>query len=491
MKLKGLLEYVNYDEVQGDFDINIKDIQHDSRQVTEGSLFVCIPGYEADGHSYIKQAIDNGAAAIITTKKVEVEDDNIPVALVKDSREAIAQAATKYYNKPTSQFELIGVTGTNGKTSTVFLVDSILRKAKKKTGLIGTIENRIGDKILKAYHTTPDALELQNIFAQMVEANVNDVVMEVSSHALELKRVEGTEFDVAVFTNLTLDHLDFHKTMEVYRDAKLKLFNLANKIVINIDDLAGEYIIENSEPEVLLTYSIKDPSADLYGSNCKIDINGATFDLEYEEKKYSIKIQTPGIFSIYNAIAAIGAALEVGISIEVSKEALAENSKIEGRFETIKNNKGYLAVIDYAHAPDGLAKVLETIEEFVEGDIITVFGCGGDRDKSKRPIMGKVAGEHSDKVIITSDNPRTEEPEQIIDEIEEGIKETKCSYKKITDRVEAIRYGLELAKPGDIVLVAGKGHEDYQVIGKVKIHMDDREIVKTYLKEAEVEKDNS
>lgn len=484
MRLEGLFEHISHTVLQGTLHINIKDIQHDSRNVSEGSLFVCIEGFESDGHAYIKNAIDAGARAIVVTKYTQINDKDIPVLQVDDSRVALAQLATKYYNKPTSQFGLVGVTGTNGKTSTVFLIDRILKGYNKKTGLIGTIENRIGDKVIPTERTTPDALALQALFYDMVEANVNDVVMEVSSHALDLKRVEGAEFDVAVFTNLTLDHLDYHKTMEAYRDAKLKLFNMARCAVINIDDEHGVYILENSTQEKTVTYSCVDENADLYARDIHIDVKGTHFSLSYKEECHHIDVQTPGRFSVYNALAAIGAALQMGVPMTVIQKVLATNSIIKGRFETIDSPKGYHAVVDYAHAPDGLENVLKTIREIAKAKVITVFGCGGDRDKTKRPIMGEIAGRYSDYAIITSDNPRTEEPETILDEVEVGTKRTDCAYEKQVDRRLAIAKALSMAEADDIVLVAGKGHEDYQVIGTEKIHFDDKEIILELIEKA-------
>ncbi|PKM53841.1 MAG: UDP-N-acetylmuramoyl-L-alanyl-D-glutamate--2,6-diaminopimelate ligase [Firmicutes bacterium HGW-Firmicutes-5] len=484
MKLAGLLENHTYEIIQGTLNVNIKSIHHDSRCVEEGALFICIEGYESDGHHYIHSAVKQGAVAIIVTKEITIEDPDILVVKVKDARETLAHLATRYYNRPTSQFGLIGVTGTNGKTSTVNLIERILRYSNKKTGLIGTIENKIDDMVIPTEHTTPDALELQQLFAKMVEANVNDVVMEVSSHALDLKRVWGAEFDIAVFTNLTLDHLDYHKTMEAYREAKLKLFMMADDAVINIDDPVGAYIIENTTSERLLTYSCLNHEADLYAGDIHIDIRGTHFLLNYEDKTYKVDIQTPGRFSVYNALAAIGATLLRGVEIEKIVEALGKDSIIEGRFEVIKSESGYYAIVDYAHAPDGLENVLKTIQEFAKGRVITVFGCGGDRDKSKRPIMGRIAANYSDYTVITSDNPRTENPQTIMDEVEAGVIPLKKPYVRIENRIDAIKHGLDSAHKDDIVLVAGKGHEDYQIIGKTKIHMDDKEIIRSHIQEA-------
>jgi len=484
MKLEGLLQNVDYTVLQGDINKNIRWLSHDSREIVSDSIFVCIDGYEEDGHAYIPAAIEKGATAIIVNKYVQLREKDIAVIQVDDTREALASIATKYFNTPTRQFNLIGVTGTNGKTSTVYLIDRILKGAGKKTGLIGTIENHVGDVVLQTSRTTPDALALQHLFHEMVKVNVNNVVMEVSSHALDMKRVYGSEFDVAVFTNLTLDHLDYHETMEAYRDAKLELFKMASKIVVNIDDPNGAYIIENGTADQVLTYSCGNAEADLNAFDLVVDIAGTHFKMNYKGGVYLVSIQTPGRFSVYNAMASIGAALMIGIKIETAIEVLSKDSVVTGRFETIESPEGFHAVVDYAHAPDGLENVLTTIKEFAKGKIITVFGCGGDRDKTKRPIMGEIAGKYSDVAIITSDNPRTEDPETIINEVEVGIQKTDCSYEKITDRVAGIRKGLAIAKKDDIVLIAGKGHEDYQIIGKIKIHLDDREVVRDYFKEA-------
>ena len=485
MKISGLLEGLDFKVLQGNVDENILGIAHDSRYVVEEGLFVCISGFASDGHDYAKEVVEKGVRALLVEKPVEIDDNQIVIVQVEDTRVGLAHIANKYYNRPTSQFGLVGVTGTNGKTSTVFLIDRILQGAGKKTGVIGTIENRIDNKPIATSHTTPDALALQKLFSDMVEANVNDVVMEVSSHALDLKRVHGAEFDVAVFTNLTLDHLDYHKTMENYRDAKMKLFEMASKGVVNVDDEVGRYILAHTHQDNVITYGIDSVEADLRATDVVVDIAGTHFSLTYENKTYRVDLQTPGKFSVYNGLAAIGAALFMGVDIKVIQMVLAENSTIRGRFETMKSPKGdYYAIVDYAHAPDGLENVLKTIQGVAKGRIITVFGCGGDRDRSKRPVMGEIAGRYSDLSIITSDNPRTEDPASILDEVEVGMLASGGSYEKIVDRREGIRRGLSLAKDDDIVLVAGKGHEDYQIIGTTKNHFDDKEVIADFFEEA-------
>ncbi len=480
MKLIGLIKNIPYTLIQGNVEVNIKNITNDSRKVEKDSLFVCIDGFESDGHDYVSQAIEKGAAALIVTKDVMVNSE-ITVIRVENARKALALASGKFYDYPSKKFALIGITGTNGKTSTVFLLDAILRKANKKTGIIGTIENRIIDTVVSTERTTPESVELQELFAKMVEHNVNKVIMEVSSHALDLDRVAGSYFDIGVFTNLSLDHLEYHKTMENYRDAKKKLFEMCKTGVINIDDQAGRYILENSSCEAYITYGCENDQATLNATNIINKITGTIFEVEINGRKETIELQTPGKFSVYNALAAIATAIALKIPVDTIIEALKYNSRVRGRFETIESPEGYYAIVDYAHTPDGLENVLNTIRSFAEKRVITVFGCGGDRDRSKRPEMGRIAGEMSDFAIITSDNPRTEDPESILKEIEVGISPLKGEYIMIADREEAINKALSMAQNKDIVLIAGKGHEDYQIIGKTKIHFDDAEKVKEYI----------
>lgn len=485
MQLKGLLDGQEYTVLQGDIEINVLNIANDSRKVSEGTAFVAIKGFEQDGHNYIKQSIDQGATAIVleTDRKLQDIPKSVVVVKVTNGRKALAAMATHYYNQPSSQFKLIGVTGTNGKTSTVFLINNVLEYLGLKTGLIGTIQNKIDTTFIETERTTPESLELKKLFSDMVKANVNDVVMEVSSHALDLYRVAYSQFDVGVFTNLTLDHLDYHKTMENYREAKSRLFRMCQIGVINIDDEAGKFMIEAGTCDTYITCSLKDSEATLYASNIENKLDGVSFDLTYEGEICHFDLQTPGEFSVYNGLSAIGACLAVGVKVSDIGLALKKNSQIKGRFQAVKSNKGYTAIVDYAHAPDGLENVLLAIKGFATKKVITVFGCGGDRDTSKRPIMGEIAGKYSDYSIITSDNPRTEEPESIIDDVEEGMKKTNCDYIRLADRYEAIRYGLSIAEEGDIVLIAGKGHEDYQIIGKTKHHFDDVEVVEEFFDE--------
>lgn len=480
MKLSDLVNELEYKLIKGNIQLEIKNITNDSRLAEEGSLFICIDGFETDGHKYAKDAISKGAKAIIIEKEIDIIED-VTVIKIDNTRKALAIISSRYYDYPSEKFNLIGITGTNGKTSTTFLIKNILNKNRIMTGVIGTIENTVGDKILKTSRTTPESIELQKLFSKMVESDVNTVIMEVSSHALALHRVDECNFDIGVFTNLTLDHLEFHKTMENYRDAKLKLFTMCKNAVINIDDEAGNYMLEKSNIKNYITYGCNNEKAMLNAKCITNKISGTSFYLTIDGENHSFEINTPGKFSVYNALASIGVCLLLNIPVEVIKETLKETSTIKGRFQTLKSKKGYYVIVDYAHTPDGLENVLDTILEVVEGRIITVFGCGGDRDRSKRPKMGEIAGKKSNYVIITSDNPRTENPLFIMEEIENGIKEINCPYEMIIDREQAIIRALTMAKKDDIILIAGKGHEDYQIIGNKKKHFDDVEKVKMIL----------
>lgn len=486
MKIEGLLLGQDYEILQGDLHTNILGLANDSRKVEKGYLFIAVKGFEQDGHRYIPQAIQNGAVAVVIEDKEAIANrlvDGVTIIYVENARKIMAVMANHFYNNPSSQFKLVGVTGTNGKTSTVFLINNVLEYLKHKTGLIGTIINKIDQERFESERTTPESIEVQQLFRKMADTNVNDVIMEVSSHALDLYRVDQSRFDVGVFTNLTLDHLDYHKTMENYRLAKSKLFTMCDIGVVNIDDEAGKYMIEHGTCSSYITLSTKDPSSSLYASNLENHLSGINFEVTYKNHMYPVKMQTPGEFSVYNGLTAMGALLALGIQIEHIIEAFAINSQIKGRFQSIPSPSGFTAIVDYAHAPDGLLNVLNAMKGFATQKIITVFGCGGDRDRTKRPIMGEIAGNYSDICVITSDNPRTEEPQSIIDEIEVGMKKTKCRYECILDRKDAINKALSMASTGDLVLVAGKGHEDYQIIGKVKHHFDDEEVIRAYFNE--------
>ncbi|AGB19398.1 UDP-N-acetylmuramoyl-L-alanyl-D-glutamate--2,6-diaminopimelate ligase [Thermoanaerobacterium thermosaccharolyticum] len=478
MRLADVLKDIEYTIVKGNVDVDIRGICYDSRNSKDGSMFVAIKGFKSDGADYIGDAIERGAVAVLVDGEISIDKD-ITLIKVQNTRKSLAKIASNYYGDPSKQLFLIGVTGTNGKTSVTYMIKSILESQNNKVGLIGTIQNMIGDKVYSTERTTPESLDLQRYLRLMVDEGVKYVVMEVSSHSLALNRVDECDFDIAVFTNLTQDHLDFHKTMDDYANAKAKLFRMAKTAcVINIDDDYSSFIIENSNAKVV-TYGIKD-YAYIMAKDIKNDIKGAKYTVQIEDIKSDIALKIPGLFSVYNSLAAISVAFILGIPLQSVKMAL-KDVKIKGRFEVLDIDAPYNVVIDYAHTPDGLENLMKAFGEYDTGRKILLFGCGGDRDKGKRPKMGEVAGKYADFVIITSDNPRSEDPMQIISEIEMGIKNTNCPYKIIENRKEAIKYALSIAKDNDIVILAGKGHESYQVLKDRVIDFDEREIVKEIL----------
>ncbi|SNX52793.1 UDP-N-acetylmuramoyl-L-alanyl-D-glutamate--2,6-diaminopimelate ligase [Thermoanaerobacterium sp. RBIITD] len=478
MRLADVMKDIDYNIVKGDINVEIKGICYDSRNSKDGSMFVAIKGFKVDGTNFINDAIKLGANVIVLDQDITVSDD-VTVVKVNDSRKALAKIAANYYGNPSKQLFLIGVTGTNGKTSVTYMIKSILESQNNKVGLIGTIHNMIGDKVFQSEHTTPESLDLQRYLRLMVDEGVKYVVMEVSSHSLALDRVDECDFDIAVFTNLTQDHLDFHKTMENYANAKAKLFRMAKTAcIINIDDDYSSLMIENSNAKVV-TYGIKD-YAYIIAKDIKNSLKGAKYKVQIEDKREDIVLKIPGLFSVYNSLAAISVAFILGIPLQSVKMSLSK-IQVKGRFEVLDIDKPYYVVIDYAHTPDGIENLMKVFDEYEVGKKILLFGCGGDRDKGKRPIMGEIAGEYADYAIITSDNPRTEDPMTIINEIEEGIKKTNCPYTIIENRKEAIRYALSIAKENDVVILAGKGHETYQILKDKVIHFDEREIVRDIL----------
>lgn len=454
-------------------DLEISGIAYDSRAVKPGYIFVCVKGFETDGHKYVKSAVENGAVMIVAEDKIETE---VPVCYVNDTRAVLADMSCSFYKNPSKKFKLVGVTGTNGKTTVTYLIKSILELTGKQVGIIGTNQNIIGDKVLltkSTTPTTPNSLELQGIFAEMAEGGADYVIMEVSSHALELSRVRGCSFDAGVFTNLTRDHLDFHLTMKNYMLAKAKLFDISSAGAINIDDSYGQQIKELHSDKNIITYGIEN-DADVRAKDIKITPRGVNFTITYKDEDYPMFLCIPGTFSVYNAMSAVCACLQMGIDMESISNGLRAAVGVLGRVEVVPTDTDFTVIIDYAHTPDGLENIIRAMKGFAKGRVITLFGCGGDRDNTKRPLMGEIAGKLSDFSIITSDNPRTEDPLAIIGMIEEGMKKTDGKYKVISDRRKAIAYALDNAKADDVVILAGKGQETYQIIGKEKFDFDER-----------------
>ena len=477
LKLRNVLEKVDIVSEASDLDMEISGVCYDTRALIAGNIFVAIKGYETDGHKYIDTAAQNGAACIICEDAPKVD---VPYVLVKDSRKALSLISIAWFQNPAEKLRMIGVTGTNGKTTVTSLLKCVIEKCTgAKSGLIGTSGIMIGDVEIPAEHTTPESYELQKILAMMVDAGCEYAVMEVSSHALELGRVHGIEFEVGVYTNLSQDHLDFHGTMEAYARAKSALFAISQKSAINIDDSYADVMLEKAAGSVF-TYAIDDDSADLVGKDVKLLSDRISFCALMIGELVRFGIPIPGMFSVYNALAVVSAAFLLGLDINRVSEELPLCECVKGRAEVVPTDSDFTVIIDYAHTPDALEKIINAVRGSATGRVITLFGCGGDRDSTKRPLMGEIAGKYSDFVIVTSDNPRTEKPDAIITDILEGMKLTKAPYEVIENRKEAIFWSLENAKPGDVVILAGKGHEDYQVIGKEKFHFDEREIVAEY-----------
>lgn len=483
MKIKELIKDLNIIETNiEDFDEDIKDIAYNSKNIEDGFAFVCIKGFKTDGHEYIDEAIKKGAKLIVVDEFFDTSNLKDKVLFIKTSntRKALSVISSNFFQNPSKDFLLIGVTGTNGKTSTTFMIKSILEQKGHKVGLIGTIKNMIGQKEIEAKHTTPESYDLQKLFFEMRKEGVDSVVMEVSSHSLELNRVDNCDFDVGVFTNLTQDHLDFHQTMENYFAAKLKLFKMSKKRIVNIDDEWGRKIVDIYPDSI--TYGINH-KADICAQNIKLYVNKNQFELKQSDDKEEITLNIPGIFSIYNALAAASCAWALGIDLKTIKMGLESVKAIPGRFEIVESNEKFTIVIDYAHTPDGLLNLMKTVNEVAKGRKVLLFGCGGDRDRAKRPVMGEIAGKMADFVIVTSDNPRTEDPIKIIEDILVGLQKTNVEYVVIPDRYEAIKYAIQNARENDFIVLAGKGHETYQILRDKTIHFDEREVVKSILEE--------
>lgn len=478
MKLAEILNKINVIDIKGNSDIDITGINIDSRKIANGHLFVAICGTQVDGHQFISKAIELGATAILCEKLPETCPENVTFILVKSTENCVGQAATNFYGDPTSKLKLVGVTGTNGKTTIATLLYTMFRKFGHRCGLLSTVCNYIEDKAISASHTTPDPIELNQLLAQMVDAGCEYAFMECSSHAIAQKRIGGLKFAGGLFTNLTRDHLDYHKTFENYRDAKKKFFDDLPKkafAITNLDDKNGLVMTQNTKATVK-TYSVR-AMADFKARIIECHFEGMYLDINGLE----VGVQFIGKFNVSNLLAVYGAAVMLGKDPQDILVVLSTLHSVAGRLEPIRSKEGVTAVVDYAHTPDALVNVLTTLREVMngEGSLITICGCGGNRDKGKRPIMAQEAVKASDKVILTSDNPRHEEPQDILNDMLAGLTaQQQRQALTIVDRREAIKTAVMLAQPGDVILIAGKGHEDYQIIGDVKHHFDDREEVR-------------
>ncbi len=508
MELKRLIEGVEVKKIVGDPVKEVDGIAYHSKQISQGFLFAAIRGLEVDGHQFIEEAIQRGAGVVVSEEAREVSDRTL--ILVPNSRRALAKISSNFYGDPSSRLKLIGITGTNGKTTTTYLLESILKKAGCTVGVIGTINYRFGQKTTPAPNTTPESLDLQRILQEMLKAGTSHVIMEVSSHGLDLDRVFGCQFDAVVFTNLTSEHLDYHKTLEHYFESKKKLFSDAlvgsrkkrRFAVTNLDDPRGEKIVKGIDLPVL-RYGTS-PSCDITADQVTSSFEGLSCRVRTPKGDLSIRSKLIGDFNVCNILASVSVGIGMEIPLETLREGVEGLKGVSGRFEKVENTRGLHVIVDYAHTHDALERVLLGLKRIVEngtgghGKMIAVFGCGGDRDRTKRPLMGKVAGQYSDLAILTSDNPRTEDPLAIMEEVEKGLEslplkkwhmddiklwKSKKGYLKVPDRREAIRMAIGLAQPSDAVLIAGKGHEDYQIIGKKKFPFDDRVEAKKALEE--------
>ncbi|MGZ8385781.1 MAG: UDP-N-acetylmuramoyl-L-alanyl-D-glutamate--2,6-diaminopimelate ligase [Nitrospira sp.] len=471
---------------RGNLDVSVNAITDDSRAVSAHSLFVAVKGEQVDGHEFIPAAMRGGMVALLSQQPVS--EVSLPFVRVDDSRKALGLLGGRFYGDPSSKIRMIGVTGTNGKTTTTYICKALMEALGHPVGLIGTVAYQIGERTMPATHTTPGSLELQQLLAKMITGGCTTAVMEVSSHALAQDRTSGCEYDVAVFSNLTQDHLDFHKTMEEYFQAKLRLFTelkgglKANKrAIVNIDDPYGTRIVERC-PVPVWTYALN-AKADLRAEAVQLSLQGTTFTAATPVGSFPIESHLVGEHNVYNLLAAIGVALHEGATPSQIREAVARVTNVPGRFERVIAGQPFTVAVDYAHTEDALVRLLTAAQVLKTGRIITVFGCGGDRDRGKRPKMGEAAVRYSDVVVLTSDNPRTEDPLSILEQVEVGVIEAlrlrpHVQYRKVADRRDAIEEAVREAQSGDMVLIAGKGHEDYQIIGTQKVHFDDREVAR-------------
>lgn len=480
MKLNLIVKDLGIDKSFEDKEITF--ITDNSAKVCEGCIFICIEGRRFDGHTKAAEALEKGAAAVVVQKDLGLENQ----ILVENTRSAYAKICAAFYGHPEKELKIIGVTGTNGKTTSCFILKSILDKLGYKTGLLGTVKNIVGDKEYPAALTTPDCYELFGLFREMVDYGCEYCVMEVSSQALDQRRVDGIRFDAAIFTNLTRDHLDYHGTFENYKAAKHMLFENSDLAVLNIDDESAMEMVENTDCRTV-TFSVNNDRCDYSAKNIRISASGVKYELVSNSNIGRVKFAVPGNFSVYNSMGAVICLVEMGMDFKDVLDAVAECIGVPGRMEVVPTDTPYTVLIDYAHTPDGLENVLSTVREITEGKVIVVFGCGGDRDKTKRPIMGEIAVKMADVAVVTSDNPRSEDPESIIEDITAGISRGNAKVIVDSDRTNAIEKALEVAKEGDIVVLAGKGQETYQILASGKIHFDEREVVAKILSEKAAE----
>ncbi len=480
MKLGELLHNISILETNADLEQEITGVSYDSRHTKPGDLFIALEGYETDGHRFIPMAREKGAACVLCQKAPQ---DGGPYVRTGDSRGALAQAGRNWFGDPAGEMTMVGVTGTNGKTTTTYLLKDVLEKAAgAKVGLIGTNQNMVGDEVLHTERTTPESFELQALFRRMADAGCTHVVMEVSSHALCLQRVAGIRFAAGLFTNLSQDHLDFHGSMEDYCDAKALLFRQCEKGVYNADDPWADRLTRGAACPLS---SFGEKAGELRGENIRLAVDGVDFDACRDGETVPVRVNIPGGFTVYNALGVMAAARELGVSLADSAWILGRSAGVKGRVEVVPVPGDYTVLIDYAVTPDAIENVLATVRDFAKGRVVILFGCGGDRDRGKRPKMGRIAAQMADFVVVTSDNPRTEVPGDIIADILPGLEGTETPYVVVEDRVEAIRYALDHAQTNDVIILAGKGHETYQIVGHEKRHLDEREVVAAYIAEHE------
>jgi UDP-N-acetylmuramoyl-L-alanyl-D-glutamate--2,6-diaminopimelate ligase len=491
MQLKTLAAAIPVRQVIGKLDRPVESIAYDSRRVQKNGLFVAMRGENRDGHEFIGQAIEKGASVIVAER--EEKHSRATCLVVENARNALADLSATFYGLPAQRLKLAAVTGTNGKTTITFLIKHICEKAGLRCGLIGTVRYEIGERVLPASRTTPESLDLQELLAQIVNAGCRAAAMEVSSHALAQDRTRGLEWNVAVFTNLTQDHLDFHGTMESYFESKLKLFTQLGQqqkkrkpvAVVNIDDRYGEQLLQRIGKKVaVITYGMG-VRADFRASNYRVEFGGTSYQLDARGKSFLVRVPLIGRFNVLNSVAALAAANALGVDLREAILSLGKSSQVPGRLELVRAKRQFQVFVDYAHTPDALRNVLKTLRELGPNRLIVVFGCGGDRDRKKRPLMGEIADRHADYAILTSDNPRKEDPNSIITEIEKGFRSTH--YEKLVDRAEAIGRAIALVQPRDIVLIAGKGHENYQEFADHTVPFDDIQVARRAIEDHPVE----